>query len=93
MNKPERLAFLKSFLREGDFLTHTRCCGTFEEHRFKCFEGDAIVGLPTADTKRLGGSKFPANDISVVNVTHINRTPVDICTWDVQFRDRLPKAV
>jgi hypothetical protein len=83
--------FLRGFLREGDTLTHTRCCGTFEEHVFTGFSGRWICGVPTKDTKRLGGSEFAANDIFPSNVTHINRTPVDICIHDVQFKDRIAK--
>lgn len=84
---------IRRVLREGDTITHTRCMGYVEEHIFtKYDEGPTrrwLCGKPTKDTVRLGGPKYEADDIAFSNVTHINRVPVDVCEYAVQFADRI----
>ena len=70
--------------RPGDILTHTRCMGLVEEHRFTGFDGPWMCGRATTDTARLAvlgserahGARGWTNDIAPANVTHINRVPV-----------------
>lgn len=88
-NKAEKLAavrqqadHLRTLLKEGDVLTHTRCMGCLEEHSFIGWDGLWIVGIPTKDTMRLSDLRgkdtdHVVNDISPGNVTHINRVPVE----------------
>lgn len=84
---------IRQFLREGDTITHTRCMGYVEEHIFTGYgEGKTsqwLRGRPTRDTTRLGGSKYEIDDISFANVTHINRVPIEVCEYAVEFADRL----
>lgn len=77
------VAAVRRLVKRGDVLTHTRCLGLIEEHIFEVFDGEWLCGWPTADTKRLEGRSprsrgVYANDISPANVTHINRTPIDV---------------
>lgn len=89
----EHEANIRRVLRAGDTITHTRCMGCIEEHIFTHYgEGKTtcwLYGKPTRDTIRLGGSNYVADDISFSSVTHINRIPVDVCIFAVEFRDRL----
>lgn len=91
--KKEHEETIRKILRAGDTITHIRCMGTFEEHVFTKYETRAthawLCGKPTKDTVRFGGSKYEANDISFFNVTHINRVPVGVCEFAVEFRSRL----
>jgi hypothetical protein len=82
----ERLAenrrLLDVHLKVGDVLTHTRCMGCLEEHVFTGRDGIWLCGTPTADTRKMdrlkGGARANAvNDISPVNVTHLNRVPLE----------------
>lgn len=74
-----------SLAQPGDILTHTRCMGLVEEHRFTGMDGPWMCGNATTDTcslahrrsPRAHGAKGWTNDISPANVTHINRIPVD----------------
>jgi hypothetical protein len=80
---------IEKYLRIGDTITHTRCCGFVEEHIYTGHDGPWLCGKPTKDTKRLGGLKSDVNDISPKNVTHINRNPVDgSLEYVAQFKDR-----
>lgn len=85
-------ALVRKYLREGDTLTHTRCLGCLEEHIFVGYahahERTWLRGIPTKDTIRLGGSREPADDIAIRNVTHINRVPVAVCEFAVEFAAR-----
>lgn len=69
-------AMVRRLIQKGDTLTHTRCSGIIEEHLYTGKDGHWLCGVPTKDTIRLGGSVYPATDISPLNVTHINRVPV-----------------
>lgn len=84
---PAQLAHIERVLRlarPGDILTHTRCMGLVEEHRFTGFDGPWMCGQATSDTARLAvlgserahGARGWTNDIAPTNVTHINRVPV-----------------
>lgn len=48
-----------------------------------------LRGTPPKDTIRLGGSREPADDIAIRNVTHINRVPVEVC----EFSSRVPRPL
>lgn len=93
LNDPAREAKIRRFLREGDTITHTRCMGCVEEHIFTGYgeRGSSrwLCGKPTRDTARLGGSKYEADDILFANVTHINRVPIEVCEYTVEFADRI----
>jgi hypothetical protein len=74
--------YLDEHLKAGDVLTHTRCMGCLEEHVFTGRDGIWLCGTPTADTRKLSGLKGSAqanavNDISPLNVTHVNRVPLE----------------
>jgi hypothetical protein len=86
---------VRSQVKLGDTLTHTRCMGCVEEH---IYTGTTIgkyawlCGKPTKDTIRLGGSKSDADDISPRNVTHINRVPIEAAEFlNSQTRNIKPK--
>lgn len=83
---------IRRILRRGDTITHTRCMGCVEEHVFTKYGERWLCGKPTRDTVRLGGSKHDADDISFNNVTHINRIPIDVCEFAVEFQDRLKQG-
>lgn len=73
---------LDKHLKEGDVLTHVRCLGCLEEHRFTGRDGIWLCGTPTTDTLRLSGlvgsaRANAARDISPLNVTHVNRVPLE----------------
>lgn len=77
----EALDALRPLLKEGDVLTHTACAGCILEHVFAGYEGRWICGYPTRDTMLIeqheGSAKSHwTNDISPINVTHINRVPI-----------------
>lgn len=86
-------AKVRSLLRVGDTLTHTRCMGCLEEHIYTGNDGHWLCGKPTQDTLRLGGSNHEVNDIAPANVTHINRTPVEVCEYAIEFAGRVSPAV
>jgi len=67
---------IKEVLKETDLLTHKRCLGIIEEHYFNGFDGQWICGKATAETIKNGGSD--TDDISIHNITHINRKPIDL---------------
>ena len=67
------IKLVKSIVKEGDLLTHTRCLDSIEEHIFARYDGNWMCGQPTKLTKKYGGSHMFANDIAPLNVTHINR--------------------
>lgn len=78
-------ALVLQHAQPGDILTHTRCMGLVEEHKFTGMEGQWMCGHATPDTQRLSRRKGKAhgvtgytNDISPLNVTHINRVPVSV---------------
>lgn len=87
--KAEHEAKIRQLLRRGDTITHTRCMGCVEEHIFTHYGRHWLCGSPTRDTIRLGGPKYDADDIAFVNVTHINRVPVDVCEFAAEFQDRI----
>lgn len=70
-------AMVCRLVKPGDVLTHTRCMGTIEEHVYTRNDGNWLCGTPTEESLRLGCPPGDANDISPLNVTHINRVPVD----------------
>lgn len=88
MNKEQYEKTVRKFLRVGDTITHSRCMGCLEEHIYTGDEGRWLCGTPTKDTIRLGGSRYAVNDIAPCNVSHINRTPVDVCEFAMEFQDR-----
>lgn len=92
-NDSARETKIQQILREGDTVTHTRCMGFVEEHIFTGYgegkSGRWLCGKPTRDTIRLGGSKYEVEDISFANVTHINRIPIEVCEYAVEFTDRI----
>ncbi|WP_332772967.1 hypothetical protein [Phenylobacterium sp.] len=72
---------IAELVKVGDTLTHTRCMGFAEEHIFTGFDGHWLCGRPSPDTKRIAkllgeGPCAAVNDIAAINVTHINRQPV-----------------
>lgn len=79
------IALVLKHLQVGDVITHTRCMGLIEEHKFSGTEGYWLCGHATQDTrdierrhkKRGHGTTGWTNDISPLNVTHINRVPVN----------------
>lgn len=77
LTKEQRLDIIKRHLKPGVCITHTRCMGIIEEHLFTGWDGIAICGKPTVDTKRNGGPRYDADDIHPNNVTHIGRVPVE----------------
>lgn len=77
MDKAEYEGKVRSLIKLGDTLTHTRCMGCVEEHVYIGDDGYWLRGKPCKDTIRLGGSRYEVNDISPCNVTHINRVPVE----------------
>lgn len=88
LNKAEYEALVRRLIKRGDTLTHTRCIGCIEEHVYTGADGHWLCGTPTVDTLRLGGSSFPVNDIAPVNVTHINRVPVEAVEFLSQSNPR-----
>ena len=68
---------LQAHLKRGDVVTHTRCGGFIEEHIYTGRDGLAVCGKPTRDTTRIGGVTHHVNDIHPLNITHINREPLD----------------
>lgn len=82
ITKAERIAaaeaILRAHLQKGNLLTHTRCMGCIEEHIYTQRDGIFLCGTPTKDTVKFGGSNFPINDIHPLNVTHINRVPIEV---------------
>lgn len=89
MDKKTHEATLRKILRPGDTITHTRCMGCLEEHIYTGNDGQCLCGRPTRDTIRLGGPNREVNDIVPGNVTHINRIPVEVCEFAVEFQDRV----
>lgn len=86
---PEHEAIIEAHLKPGDTITHTRCMGCVEEHIYLGKDvGPWLRGKPTRDTIRLGGSRYEADDIHPRNVTHINRTPVDVVPMVVPVAER-----
>ncbi|HDR9174316.1 hypothetical protein VI03_25500 [Burkholderia vietnamiensis] len=87
------VAAVRRLVKRGDIVTHTRCLGCLEEHIFEAFDGEWLCGWPTPDTKRLEG-RSPrsrgayANDISPANVTHINRTPIDVAVMLIENQNQ-----
>lgn len=86
---------LAGYIKVGDLITHTRCMGIIEEHRYTGRDGQWLCGEPTADTVRFGGSSISINDISPLNVTHINRVPLDVVPMLAarQVKTKLPQAM
>lgn len=83
----ERFNLLQPYLEEGVTITHTVCMGTLKEHVLVDFEQLGmgpigmiwLTGYPTGDTMRIDGAAFTlADDISPMNVTHVNRVPIDL---------------
>lgn len=70
--------YIQYILKKGDLITHKRCLGIIEEHYFTGFDGKWICGKATKETEKYYGSD--ANDISMKNITHINREPIEIIT-------------
>jgi hypothetical protein len=79
MNLNERIAQLKKVLRPGDYILHTGCGGLMQEHKFTGWDGNWICGKATRNTMTLIPLMIGnfANDISPMNITHINRTSVE----------------
>lgn len=74
---------IKTYLKAGDVITHTRCMGCVEEHVFTGYDGIALCGFPTRDTMRIEKKEgrardFQTNDIHPNNLTHINRVPINV---------------
>ena len=69
---------IKSIIKKGDLITHTRCMGELQEHYFTKYDGRWLCGKPTKLTKKHGTSiGIYADDIHPSNVTHINRQEPD----------------
>ena len=88
--RARNLVLLEKHLKPGDLLTHTRCCGILAEHRFTrwiiLWKEDGPVkwleGHATAHITRYCGERGISDDISPLNVTHLNRMPIadlDFC--------------
>lgn len=86
---------LDAYLQLGDVLTHTRCMGCLEEHVFTGYDGAWLCGTPTPDTRKLEGLKGSAKsntvqDISPLNVTHVNRVPLESLKFLAAVRTNAP---
>ena len=84
-------AILVRHLKPDDVITHTRCMGRVEEHRFIQWDGIWLVGRATADTAkidRLERDMRIVNDIHPNNVTHINRDPLDLLDFIAESKCR-----
>ncbi len=73
---------LDAHLKVGDVLTHHRGPGILEEHVFTARDGRWLCGTPTADTRAIFGLDMAAGaqvvcDILPLNVTHLNRVPLE----------------
>ena len=79
------IKMIKSLVKKGDLITHTSCMGALEEHIFTGYDGQWMCGKPTKMTKKYGFNKDAVNDISPLNVTHINREIPE----DIKFLDYL----
>lgn len=82
----ERFDLLQPFLEQGVTVSHTVCMGILKEHVLIDIEqfgpGEIgmvwLVGYPTGDTMRIDGDAFAmCDDIAPLNVTHVNRVPID----------------
>lgn len=75
----DRASILKKHLKPGDLITHTRCLGVLGEHYFYRWDDKDvwICGKPTLDTVKCGGSDFETDKIHPLNVTYVNRVPVE----------------
>ena len=80
----DHIALVKSLVKKGDLLTHTRCMGALEEHIFTGYSGKWMCGKPTKMTKKYGSCVgIYADDIHPLSITHINRdTPDTIILLD-----------
>lgn len=82
---------LDAHLKVGDVLTHRRCLGILEEHVYTARDGRWLCGTPTSDTCAISGideadRALPVRDISPLNVTHLNRVPLESLTLLAQLR-------
>lgn len=77
MSEEQRLDIIKRHLKPRSLITHKRCAGIIEEHRFTGWSGQWICGNPTKDSLLNGTSRFKADDIAPKNITHIGRVPVE----------------
>ena len=85
IDKDKHVGMVLSLLKKGDLITHTRCMGCIEEHYYTGMDGHWICGIASADTMTLStiDTEGRANDISPLNVTHINRVLVE----NIEFLD------
>jgi hypothetical protein len=73
---------LRPYIGEGTLVTHERCGGTIQEHYVTDLEGDfGFSGIPTEATMRTSGNYYPADDIAVANITHVEHVRVDALEW------------
>jgi hypothetical protein len=78
-----RFDLIQLFIGHGVTVTHTVCLGILKEHVLVDIDQRAsgeiwLCGYPTGDTMRLLGDSFvPADDISPLSVTHVDRIPID----------------
>lgn len=90
---------VRKHLKRGDLITHTRCMGLLEEHIFAETRGHWLCGTATPDTRRMArmegkvhGATGFADDISPLNVTHINRVPVDALDFIAPQKPKQPRV-
>ena len=90
--REKHIALVHKYIRLGDTITHTRCMGCIEEHIYTGHDGIAFCGRPTKDTIRIEKIDptfvSDVNDIHPANITHINRTPIDVLEFAINFADR-----
>lgn len=90
----ERLArnrsILDKHLKVGDVLTHTGLFDCLEEHVFCSREDLWLLATPTDDTRKItGGREGELKQISPLNVTHLNRIPLERFPGAGRLRDLL----
>lgn len=88
----ERIArnrdILDTHLKVGDVLTHKTMLGCLEEHTFTERDDIWLVGVPTEDTRKFTGQAEGAEKrISPLNITHINRAPIERYPTAAKIRD------
>jgi hypothetical protein len=93
----ERIArnrdILDKHLKVGDVLTHTCLFECLEEHVFSGRDDLWLLGTPTDDTRKISGEREGEQKrISPMNVTHINRIPLERYPSAGRLRELLKNA-
>ena len=73
---------LRPYIGEGTLVTHGRCGGTIEEHYVYDLAGKfGLCGVPTEATIRTSGHCYPADDIALANITHVEHVQIGSLEW------------